>query len=66
VWSSLLFSPAQVCVESCPDVTEIGVRDNPVCLDEVEVSQYTDLESDPLAIRVSGGVMYGHYIHVHV
>ena len=34
-------------------MTEIGVRDNPVCVDEVDVSQYTDLASDPAAITVS-------------
>lgn len=36
-------SLSQVCVEACPSVTGIGVRANPVCVDDVDTSQFAIL-----------------------
>lgn len=33
----------QVCVEECPEENEYGVRDNPVCVDEVDTSRYVNI-----------------------
>jgi flavoprotein len=38
----------QVCVAECPEENEFGVRNNPVCVDEVDPDKYrnvTDLNS---------------------
>ena len=40
---------SQVCVSACPDVTGIGVRANPVCVDSVDTDQFSVLDG------VSGG-----------
>ena len=36
----------QVCVEECPSENEVGVRNNPVCVDEAISSQYANVEDD--------------------
>jgi choline transporter-like protein 2/4/5 len=33
----------QVCVDECPDSNSIGVRDNPVCVDEVNTTMYQNV-----------------------
>ena len=33
----------QVCVDRCPEANEFGVRNNPVCVDSVDTSQFVDI-----------------------
>lgn len=33
----------QVCVKECPEENEFGVRDNPVCVDEVDTEIYQNI-----------------------
>lgn len=53
----------QVCVKECPDENEFGVRDDPVCIDEVDTDIYQNItggfnliDSSEL-ISVSGNVV---------
>ena len=34
---------SQVCVDECPEDNEFGVRDNPVCVDEVDTERYQNI-----------------------
>ena len=43
----------QVCVEECPSENEVGVRNNPVCVDSVDTSLYTDIGGDVTLQAVS-------------
>ena len=46
----------QVCVDRCPAVNEFGVRNNPVCIDSVDTSQFVDITNGnpaDVAARVS-------------
>jgi len=38
--------PTQVCVSECPNANEFGVRSNPVCVDEVDTSRFTNISVD--------------------
>ena len=43
----------QVCVERCPDANEFGVRDNPVCVDSVDRSNFVNITSgNPLEVTM--------------
>ena len=43
----------QVCVERCPDANEFGVRDNPVCVDSVDTSNFVNITSgNPLEVTM--------------
>ena len=44
---------SQVCVEECPSENEVGVRNNPVCVDEETSAKYANVEDDPLLQLVS-------------
>ena len=35
----------QVCVSECPTANEFGVRNNPVCVEEVDTSPFDDITS---------------------
>ena len=41
-----LVLPLQVCVSECPTANEFGVRSNPVCVDEVDTSRFTNISVD--------------------
>ncbi len=58
-------SPSQVCVDECPEENEFGVRDNPICVEEVDTRPYANLtgvdlddldsvETTAFAIKVMG------------
>ncbi|XP_065916951.1 choline transporter-like protein 2 isoform X2 [Dysidea avara] len=45
--STLFACPTtQVCVEHCPGRNEVGIRRNPVCVDDVDTRRFDDVESD--------------------
>ena len=58
-----------MCVAECPSANEFGVRNNPVCVDEVDTTDFqnlTDIEnlvSDKIIVcsfsRLSTDVLYG-------
>ena len=54
--------PLQVCVSECPDENEVGVRNNPVCVDEVDPNKYqnvTDVSfSNAALIKVCCGISH--------
>ena len=52
-------TPVQVCVETCPDANEIGVRDNPVCVEGVDTSRFVNITAgvdllNPLSVAGAG------------
>ena len=47
---------SQVCVEECPSENEVGVRNNPVCVDSVDTSEFTNIEGDLFVQAVSNGI----------
>ena len=44
---------SQVCVEECPSENEVGVRNNPVCVDEETSAKYANVEDNALLQLVS-------------
>ena len=41
-----------MCVKECPNENEVGVRDFPVCVDEVDPNMYTNVIDNPDLIPV--------------
>ena len=35
-----------MCVEHCPGSNEVGIRANPVCVDDVDTSRFDDVATD--------------------
>ena len=60
-----------MCVSQCPDVTGIGVRANPVCIDEVgDVSRFDSLSNLNITADISSAsdielVVVRVYMHTH-
>ena len=40
----------QVCVDRCPEVNEFGVRNNPVCIDSVDTSGFTNITNGGVTV----------------
>jgi len=53
-----------VCVEHCPSRNEVGVRRNPVCVDDVDTSIFDDVDNN-IALQAVRQIYYNDICGCH-